>query len=109
MKRINITQNGFTIHFTKPVDIKTAAIAENYRVSSFTYPYHQSYGGPEIEHASAKVTDVVVAKDGMSATLTLDKITKGHIHEFNLEPIRDHDGKSLVHNFAFYTVNEIPK
>lgn len=108
MKRITITPKGFNIEFTKPVDSKTAALAENYRVSSFTYPYHGAYGGEEIEHTSAKVTEVAVAKDGLSVSLTLDKITKGHIHEFNLAPILDRQDNSLVHNFAFYTVNEIP-
>jgi hypothetical protein len=109
IKRINITPKGFTIHFTKPADPKTASQVENYRVSSFTYPYHQGYGGPVIEATDAKVTQVELAKDGMSATITVDSITKGHIHEFILAPILDLDGESLVHNFAFYTVNEIPK
>jgi hypothetical protein len=109
IKRINITPKGFTIHFTKPADPKTASLPENYRVSSFTYPYHQGYGGPVIEATDAKVTQVELAKDGMSATITVDSIIKGHIHEFNLAPILDLDGETLVHNFAFYTVNEIPK
>ena len=109
IKRINITPKGFTIHFTKPADPKTAALPENYRVNSFTYPYHQGYGGPVIEATDAKVTQVELAKDGLSATITVDSITKGHIHEFNLAPILDLDGETLVHDFAFYTVNEIPK
>jgi hypothetical protein len=109
IKRINITSTGFRIAFTKPVDPQTAAAPENYRVSSFTYPYHQGYGGPEVEQTSVKTTKVVVAKDGLSATITLDKITPGHIHEFNLDAIHDLEGGTLVHSFAFYTVNEIPK
>jgi hypothetical protein len=109
IKRIHITSTGFRIVFTKPVDPKTAAIPANYRVSSFTYPYHQGYGGPEVEQTSVKTTKVDVAKDGLSATVTLDKITPGHIHEFNLDAIRDLEGGTLVHSFAFYTVNEIPK
>ena len=109
IKCINITSTGFKIKFTKAVDQKTASDPANYRVSSFTYPYHQGYGGPEIEQATAKTTQVDVAKDGMSATITLDKITLGHIHEFNLDAIHDRDGGTLVHSFAFYTVNEIPK
>ena len=109
IKRITINSTGFNIEFTKPVDPKTASVPENYRVNSFTYPYHQGYGGPEIEQTSTKVTQVALAKDGLRATITLDKITQGHIHEFNLAPIIDLDGETLVHNFAFYTVNEIPK
>jgi hypothetical protein len=109
MERIEITSTGFKIKFTKPFDPKTAADPASYSVSSFTHPYHKGYGGPEIDQTSAKVTKVDLAKDGLSAILTLDKITQGHIHEFKLDTIRDLEGGALLHSFAFYTVNEIPK
>ncbi|MEY3394533.1 MAG: hypothetical protein RL346_769 [Verrucomicrobiota bacterium] len=109
IKRITITKDGFLLEFTKAVDPETAGKPENYRLNSFTYPYHQGYGGPVIEATDAKVTAVALMKDGMSARISVDKVTKGHIHEFNLDALRDADGGSLVHSFAFYTVNEIPK
>ncbi len=109
IKRITITADGFNIEFTKPADPATASDPSSYTVSSFTYPYHQGYGGPEIEQTQAKVTAVTLAKDGLSARVFLEKIIQGHIHEFKLKPVRDLDGETLVHDFAFYTVNEIPK
>ena len=39
----------------------------------------------------------------------LEKITEDHIHDFDLGKITSQDGHHLVHNKAYYTVNEIPK
>ena len=109
IERINITSTGFRIKFTKPVDTKTASLPETYRMATFTHAYRGAYGGPEIEPTTPNVTGVEISKDGLTATITLDKITKGHVHEFHLEALRDRDGGELLHNFAFYTVNEIPE
>lgn len=109
MERIEITKNGFTIKFTKPVDKQTASQPENYQLSTFTHPYHGGYGGPEIDQQQLKATKASVSEDGLTVTLELDRLVRGHVHEFKLEAIRDASGESLVHDFAFYTVNEIPK
>jgi hypothetical protein len=55
------------------------------------------------------VTKVELSPDGLHATLTLDTLTKGHVHEFDLAPVLDRQGGTLVHTFAFYTVNEVPE
>ncbi|MGB1129975.1 MAG: DUF7133 domain-containing protein [Haloferula sp.] len=109
IERINITPKGFRITFTKPADTATASDPANYRLGTFTLPYHKGYGGPEIEQTTPKVTKVEVSSDGLHADLTLDTLTQGHVHEFDLSPILDRKGETLVHTFAFYTVNEIPK
>jgi len=109
IERITINPTGFDIKFTKPVDPETAAKPENYKLSTFTHKYHGAYGGPEIDQTEPMVTAVKLSEDGLTATLTLDNITKGHVHEFDLAAIRESNGGELVHTFAFYTVNEIPK
>jgi len=109
IERINITPSGFRLKFTKPVDAKTASLPATYQLATFTHPYRGAYGGPEIDRTTPKVTQVTLSEDGLTATLKLDKITKGHVHEFHLDALRDRDGGELLHNFAFYTVNEIPK
>lgn len=109
IQRINITPTGFQVRFTKPLDPKTAALPENYRMATFTHRYGAGYGGPEIDQTVPKVTAVSLSEDGLIANLTLDSITKGHVHEFHLDALRDRDGAPLLHTFAFYTVNEIPR
>ncbi|QTN33964.1 hypothetical protein HZ994_17120 [Akkermansiaceae bacterium] len=109
IKEIKITPDGFCLNFTKPVDPKTGSLHQSYRMATFTHRYHAGYGGPEIEQTVPEVTAVELSEDGLSATLRVDGVTKGHVHEFHLDPLRDLDGEPLLHNFAFYTVNEIPQ
>ena len=57
---------------------------------------------------TAPDANLSISKDGLEATLVLDQIKPGHVHEFDLFP-RDLDGGELLHRHAYYTVNEIPK
>jgi hypothetical protein len=109
MKEIRITPDGFTIDFTKPVDPQTARNPKTYQLSTFTHKYHGAYGGPEIDKTTPLVTKVTVAPDGLSTTIEVDALTKGHVHEFDLANLRAKDGSELLHRHAYYTVNEIPK
>jgi hypothetical protein len=109
IKRLNITRDGFKITFTKPVDPVTAGKPENYVLGTFTHIYRGAYGGPEVEQTKPKATAVKVAKDGLSATIKVDGVLRGHVHEFDLGAIKGTGGETLVHRHAYYTVNEIPK
>ncbi len=108
MNRITIEPDGFKITFTKPVDQATGRSPDSYAISAFTHPYHAGYGGPEIERFNATVTAVSLAEDGLSATLTLDKLAQGFVYEFDLTRLRSRDKEELLHRNAYYTVNEIP-
>ena len=108
IKEINIKKDGFLINFTKPVDPQTAAKADSYNITTYTHIYHASYGSPEVDHTTAHVTKAVPAADGLSVMLHLEKIEEGHIHDFNLAPMRSKEGAPLLHTKAYYTVNEIP-
>jgi hypothetical protein len=108
IKRITIEPTGFRVAFTKPVEATTGRDPKSYRVSTFTHPYHGAYGGPEIETTTPAVTAVSLSDDGLTATLTLDTLTRGHVHEFDFAALRDRDRGELLHRNAYYTVNEIP-
>ena len=108
IQRITIEPTGFKIAFTKPVDAKTGADIKSYRLTTFTHPYHGGYGGPEIEQTTPVVKAVKIADDGLSATLVLDKIIRGHVYDFDLGGIRAKDKDELLHRKAYYTVNEVP-
>ena len=109
IKEINIKKDGFLFHFTKPVDPVVAAVTDNYTISTYTHIYHGGYGSPEVDQTTPRVTKAVVSPDGLSVMLSLDKITEDHIHDFDLAKITSPDGQHLLHNKAYYTVNEIPK
>ncbi len=108
IERVSITPNGFRVKFTKPAAAAEGGNAGSYKVTTFTHSYHQGYGGPEIEQTTPAVTSAKLADDGLSATLVLDTLTKGHVHEFNLGALRSRDGEELLHRHAYYTVNEVP-
>ena len=108
IQRITIDPTGFKIAFTKPVDAKTGADIKSYRITTFTHPYHGGYGGPEIEQTTPVVKTVKIADDGLSATLVLDKIIRGHVYDFDLGGLRAGDKDELLHQKAYYTVNEVP-
>ena len=109
IKRVTIEPTGFKVAFTKPVDAATGSDAKSYRISTFTHPYHGGYGGPEIEQTTPVVESATLAADGLSATIVLDKLIRGHVYEFDLGTLRSRDKDELLHRNAFYTVNEIPK
>lgn len=108
IERVSIRPSGFQVEFTRPVDRATGADPASYVMGSFTHIYHAGYGGPEVDRTVPEVTSVQLADDGLSATLTVDGIVRGHVHEFDLGALRAHDGEELLHRHAYYTVNEIP-
>ena len=108
IKEINIVKGGFLINFTKPVDKRVAASVDAYTITTYTHKYSAGYGSPEVDHTTAKVTVAVPSADGLSVMVHLEKITEGHIHDFDLASMRSKDGERLLHTKAFYTVNEIP-
>ena len=108
-KEINIRKDGFLITFTKPVDKVVAASTDSYSITTYTHNYGGGYGSPEVDQTTARVTQAVPSADGLSVMVQLEKITEDHIHEFDFSKIRSQDNVPLVHNKAYYTVNEIPK
>lgn len=109
IKEITIARDGFRIAFTKPVDPQVAARPDVYAITTYTHVYHAGYGSPEVDQTTARVTRAVPSADGMSVHVHLEKITEDHIHDFDLASMTSADGHPLVHNRAYYTVNEIPK
>ncbi|MEY3275850.1 MAG: hypothetical protein RL153_1116 [Verrucomicrobiota bacterium] len=55
-----------------------------------------------------RVLSAEPSADGLSVRLHLDRVTKDHIHDFDLAKVRSRDGKPLLHAKAYYTVNEVP-
>jgi hypothetical protein len=108
INRITITPDGFNVTFTKAVDQATGSSTDSYQLSAFTHPYHAGYGGPEIERHKPAVRAVALAEDRLSARLTLEKLDRGFVYEFDLAGLRSGDNEELLHRNAYYTVNEIP-
>ncbi|RFS18560.1 plastocyanin/azurin family copper-binding protein [Emticicia sp. C21] len=107
MKTIKSMPDGFLIEFTQPVNKDIAKDIESYKANSFTYKYHHNYGSPIINAKALKIKAIQVAEDGMSVRLAIDSLRLGYIHELKLEGIRSAEDRPLLHNFGYYTLNNI--
>jgi hypothetical protein len=109
IERISARPDGFHVKFTKPVDRNVAADPSSYSLTTYTHIYQQGYGSPEVDHTTPTVTAASVSSDGLEVRLRIDGLVQGHVHDFDLSPLRSEDGDKLVHVKAYYTLNEIPR
>jgi azurin/glucose/arabinose dehydrogenase len=107
MKDIKAMPDGFEIEFTKPVDVKTVQNLKNYELNSFNYKYHHTYGSPIIENLPHKLTALIVSDNKMKVRLVTN-LRQYYIHQIKLNDILSESGESLLHNYGFYTLNNIP-
>ncbi|WDE98630.1 hypothetical protein PQO03_12360 [Lentisphaera profundi] len=103
---MQITKTGFNLVFTEKID-PASLTSESIKANANTWIYQSGYGSPEVDIIDLKITDVKFANDAMSAHITLDKIYKGHTHNFDFGSIKSAKGNPLLHSNAYYTVNEV--
>ena len=108
MKNIHALSDGFEVEFTLPVNPAKLKDARNYTVNSFTYMYHHQYGSPIINNHSRKIVGIIPSTDGRKVKLVLDSLIPGYIHEIRVANLESIDQKSLLHDFGYYTLNNIP-
>ncbi len=109
MKAVRAMPDGFDIEFTGPVDKVSAADINSYAVMHFIYKYHPAYGSPVVDDGVSPVKAAIVSADKMHVRLVVDSLKRYLIHEIKLAGVKDESGKSLLHNTAYYTLNEIPE
>ncbi|MCB1076817.1 MAG: hypothetical protein KDM64_03215 [Verrucomicrobiae bacterium] len=99
--------DGFELTFTEPLD-KATATDSAFAMDAYTYIYQKAYGSPEVDQVKPKVTVTRVADDGKSMLLKVEPMTKGHVHELHIAGLKSAGGLPLLHDVAYYTLNEIP-
>ncbi|HEX5176605.1 MAG TPA: hypothetical protein VFV83_06235, partial [Chthoniobacteraceae bacterium] len=105
---VHALPDGFEVTFTAPLDPATANNPASYSMRAFTYIYRAEYGSPEVDDLLPKITKIGLSTDRKRVRLTVDRLTKGHIHELHLDGIKSAAGEPLLHKAAYYTLNEIP-
>ena len=108
MLTMSATVDGFEVTFTEPVDAAAAANVANYSMDAWTYILQSSYGSPEVDKATQKITAAVVSADKMKVRLTVDGRVQGHVHHLQLNNIKAASGQEMWHPEAYYTLNEMP-
>jgi cytochrome c551/c552 len=105
---IQARPDGFEISFTQAVDVNSVKKAASYALRSYIYKYQHQYGSPIIELKDLKIAAVDVSSDKRRVRLVIDGLRQYYIHEFKLEGIRNEAGDPLLHETAYYTLNQIP-
>ncbi len=101
--------DGFELSFTKPVAHTTAGRIDSYRVQSFTYRYHSTYGSPPIRRQAHDIASVAVSPDEHTVRIAVAGLRQGYIYEILMPGIRSSDEEPLLHDAAYYTLNRIPE
>ena len=109
MHSVSIQPDGFRITFTEKVDRRSAANPDSYSITDFTYKYHHLYGSPPIRQEERTVYKVEVAQDNKSVRLYVEGLRLGYVNEIKVPGVRSSDGKELLHNTGYYTINQIPE
>lgn len=108
MSEIHAEVDGFTLHFTEPVDTERFASTEAYEITGFTYQYHHNYGSPIINQEPSPIRAAEVAADGHSVRLLVENLREGYIHEIKVDSLLSAGGTPLLHTTAYYTLTRIP-
>ena len=99
--------DGFELTFTHEVDAKTASDLKSYSMSAYTYIYQSKYGSPVVDKLNPEILGAEVTGP-KTVRVTVDKLTKGHVHELQAKGVRSLDNKPILHPIGYYTLNEIP-
>jgi UDP-2,3-diacylglucosamine pyrophosphatase LpxH len=62
-----------------------------------------------VDQTHPAVTAAEVASDGLSVRLRVKGLVQGHVHDFHLPSLKSKSGETLLHDRAYYTLNEIPR
>ncbi len=108
IKTIKVHPEGFSLEFTQPIDAASAQSLSSYQITDFTYSYHHFYGSDVQNKERRNITEISLSEDGMNALLKLDQFRKGYIYEIKAPGILNQLGQTLLHDFGYYTLNEIP-
>ena len=107
---MRVKPNGFELIFTQPADEKSLVDVSSYTMESYTYIYQKGYGSPVVDKTEPIISKAIPGKKGNSVRLIVEGMVKGNVHELKMPGIRRKGSdQPLLHDVAYYTLNEIPK
>ena len=77
-------------------------------MKSYTTIYQSSSGSPKVDESKPVIKTVTLAPDRMSARLVIDGIVPGNVHELHAAGVRSAKDQPLLHDAAYYTLNNVP-
>ncbi len=108
VKTMKAAADGFLLEFTKPINRNLGANPESYQLTTFNYKYHSTYGSPIVDQQKAIVEKSEVSEDGFTVKLTVQGMRLGFIHQLKIPDLKSQKGEKLLHDAAYYTLNDVP-
>ena len=102
---IELTTDGFALHFTQPITVQPTPAMFN--VTSWTYVYHSAYGCPETDIRVEAVERATLSEDGKTISITVPKLQRGRVYEIDVRDLTNADDVKLVHSVGYYTLNRL--
>ena len=107
---MKLTEDGFALAFSRPVNPATASNPASYAMRTYFYNYHETYGSPKFDNRPVTITAATVSADRKSVRLRLDKLEAWRMYDLTMSGIVSADGQHpLLSNWVVYTLNHLLK
>lgn len=107
IQTMRLTERGFALTFTTPMDVEQLSNPQNYHLQRFRYLYQSAYGSPRTDEEAVAVRDIQVSEDGRRVELALSELEPGFIYEMELENMASREGHPVANPLAYYTLNRL--
>ena len=104
---MSLTEDGFDLTFTRPIDAETARDTSAYQFTRYYYTYSQAYGSEQHDVQPVKVTAVNISSNRKRVSVTLEEVKREYIYQLSLNGLRAEDGRDLTNRTIYYTVNQL--
>jgi len=105
---MSITDEGFDLHFTQPMDEPMLRDTSNYHFQHYYYEYHLKYGSDQFDVQKVSIKGIDVRDGRKTVSLKLENLKPGYIYELRLGELKSEDGEVLENHLICYTVNVLP-
>jgi len=105
--KIEATEAGFRVSFTKPVDKAQLEDLDAWAIDAWTYKPTASYGGPKVDLYRADATKAVASDDGLSVELTVPNRKTDYVYHVRTDPMSK-DGDTMWSPEAWVTFHKAP-
>jgi hypothetical protein len=105
IQSMNITGDGFDLHFTQAMDETNLRDTANYHLRHYYYEYHLKYGSDQFDVQKVTIKDIEVRDAGKTVSFKLENLKPGYIYELRLGELKSEEGEALQNRLVCYTVN----
>lgn len=115
IQTMSLTENGFDLTFTQPVDREVAGRPDNYKFRHYRYDYYKKDESEPVDKAiqvdlkDVNVKNIDISDDGKRVSIVLDGLKAGMIYELKLNNITSEEGQSLDNSLICYTLNKLKR